>query len=149
MQRSTEMTIITRRGRGPKAAFTASILVIAAVGLAGCQTGDVDRTAEEQPQQISHSNAASQDRYDGVAHYWSPRDRAFAQAPVVADRLEQAMAQRPAVVLVPVVADRLEQALEQRPAVAPTPVVADRLEQASTREVMPAPVVADRLEPRG
>ena len=170
------MNTITRGGRGPRAVLTASILAVFAVGLAGCQTGVVDRTIENQAQQLSRSNAASQARYEGLAELYSRVDQAVraadasqaryeglaeywqqraqqaepkstvAQVPVVADRLEQAAEQRLTATRVPVVADRLEQALE-READTDVPVVADRLEQAIEREAdTHVPVVVDRLE---
>jgi hypothetical protein len=168
------MNTVTRGDRGRKAVLTASILAVVAVGLAGCQTGVVDRT-ENQAQQLSRSNAASQaryeglaehyarfndtsratdasqTRYEGLAEYWQQRAQqaepksAITQVPVVADRLEQAAEQHRAATQVPVVADRLEQARELEGT--QVPIVADRLEQAIEREAATkVPVVADRLE---
>ena len=131
------MNTITRAHGGRRAALAATAIAVVTLGLAGCQTGAVDRTTEDSSsiaQQVARSSAASQARYEGLAEYWAQRarhaeaNRQVAQLPIVADRLEQQLSQTLTVTQVPVVADRLEQQLTPHRAAAQVPVVADRLE---------------------
>lgn len=131
------MNTITRAHGGPRAALAVTAIAVVALGLAGCQTGAVDRTTEDSSsiaQQVARSSAASQARYEGLAEYWAQRaqhadaNRQVAQLPIVADRLEQQLSQARTVTQVPVVADRLEQQLSKDRAATQVPVVADRLE---------------------
>lgn len=128
------MNTITR-GSGRRTALTATALAVVALGLAGCQTGAVDRTTEESISvaQVARTSAASQARYEGLAEYWAQRAqradamRELEPVRVVADRLEQQMQGAP-VTQVRVVADRVEQQLLQDRAGTHVRVVVDRLE---------------------
>lgn len=122
----------TRARSGRRTALAASILVVAGIGLVGCQTGAVDQSLDESSsaaQRIARVNAASEARYEGLAEYWKQRaQRAETVVPVVADRIEHELATEQGDHAVPVVADRLERELAtQPPTSTPVPVVADRL----------------------
>ena len=73
------MNTITRGGRGRKVAFTATILAVVGLGLAGCQTGVADpnptntQDAPQSAQQVVRSAEAAQSRYEGLAEYWQLR----------------------------------------------------------------------------
>ena len=73
------MNTITRGGRGRKVAFTATILAVVGLGLAGCQTGVADpnptntQDAPQSAQQVERSAEAAQSRYEGLAEYWQLR----------------------------------------------------------------------------
>jgi hypothetical protein len=130
------MNTITRGG-GRRAALTATALAVLALGLAGCQTGVVDRTTDDPAsiaQQAARTSAASQARYEGLAEYWEQRAqradavREGAQPRVVVDRLEQQLLQDRTVTQVRVVPDRLEQELSQDRTPTQPRVVVDRLD---------------------
>lgn len=130
------MNTITR-GHGRRAAFTATALAVVALGLAGCQTGVVDRATEDSPasvQQVARTSAASQARYEGLAEQWAQRaqradaTRDAAQVRVVVDRLEQQLLQDSPLTQVRVIPDRLEQQPSPDSAVTQVRVVVDRLE---------------------